>query len=275
MSAGSGGASAADMGRDLRGQAARARAARQNGAKVVRGQSETAYKKQAKAWAAGAVGEARGARQLERLRREGYTILHDVLLEPGKKWNLDHLAFGKAGVLFIDDKQWRGRITIYRGALWRHWYGGPSTGKQSEDMTREVTKVAGMAARASARLGVPVRPVICLTGEKSRQFEEIAVVGGVTVLSVDRIVPWLRDHPARLPADQAARWAQIATRLFPPAVPADPASPEALEKARWAAAMRSGGAPSLAPRPAAAPAPSPAAAPPGDPKPTGWLRRPS
>lgn len=247
MVAGSGGASASDKGRDLRVQAARARAARQAGGKVVRGQSETSYKKQARAWAAGAVGEARGARQLDRLRREGYTVLHDVLLEPGKRWNLDHLVVGKAGVLFVDDKMWRGRISVYQGALWRHWYGGPKTGKQSANMTDEVNKIRGMAAHAAARLGVPVRPVLCLTGEQSRQFEEIAVVGGVTIVSVDRIVPWLRDHPEQMPREQAAMWAEIATRIFPPAVREDPTSPQAVEKARWAAAMRSGGAPRLEP----------------------------
>lgn len=244
MTATNGGASASDKGDDLRGQAGRARAARKAGAKVVRGQSETALKKQAKAWDAGAVGEERAARQLERLRREGFTVHHDVLLEPPKKWNLDHMIYGPAGVFFADAKNWRGDITIYRGSLWRHWYAGPKSGRQSEDMAREVNKVKAMAQHASNRLGTKVTPVICLAGSKSRQFEGVAEVGGVVVVSVDKIVGWLRDSPATLTADKVRMWAEIGGRVFPPAT-APASTPQDAERARWEQAMRAGGAPSV------------------------------
>jgi hypothetical protein len=276
--AGSGGASASDMGSGLRGQAAQARAARQAGEKVTRGSSETALKKQAKSWDAGAAGEERSAYRLDALRRAGYTVLNDVLLQPDKPWNLDHLLVGRAGALFIDAKNWRGFVRPVGGKLMRYWYGGPKTGKQSADMSAEVAKVRGMAAKASERLGVRVRPVICLTGAKSRQAEGIVTVNGVVVISVDKIVPWLRDHEVLMAPEQVKAVGELATRIFPPAVKEDPHSPEALRRARWEAGMRAG-APALATRPAPAPASVPVEVPvaaPGEAEPAGlgrWFRR--
>jgi hypothetical protein len=256
--AGSAGASASGMGSGLRGQAAQARSARQAGERVVRGKSETALKKQAKAWDAGAAGEARAAYRLDALRRSGYTVLNDVLLEPGKAWNLDHLVVGPAGALFVDAKNWRGVVRPAAGGkLMRYWYGGPSTGRQSADMSGEVAKVRGMAARASERLGVRVRPIICLTGSKSRAFEGVATVGGVVIVSVDRVVPWLRDHEALMGPEQVKVVAAAAVRLFPPAVVEDPHSPEALRRAKWATGLRPGSGSAVSGPRAVAPAARP------------------
>lgn len=227
-----GGASAGDRGKDLTRQASAARARRQAGGPVKRGQSETAYRAQAKAWSAGAVGEERTARKLERLRRHGFTTLNDVLLEPGKKWNLDHLVFGPPGIFFIDAKNWRGSITIKGSSVWRHWYAGPSSGRKSENMDREVTKIRGMATHASERLGAKVAPVLCLAGAKSRHFEGAPVVAGVTVVSMDHLYEWLSTAPVVLAPELVAMNASIAQRLFPPATPQAPAP-------AWIASMRS------------------------------------
>lgn len=200
---------------------------------MKRGQSETAFKKQAKAWDAGSVGEARAARKLDLLKKYGFTTLHDVLLEPGKKWNLDHLVVGPAGIFFVDAKNWRGTITVRNGQVWRRWYAGSSQGVKNENMEREVNKVRGMASHAAARLGAPVTPVICLAGAKSRQFEEVVKTSGVWLVSVDQVMPWLRDSPVTLPPELVALNVQVATRLFPPATP-----PKAVPE--WERRMRDG-----------------------------------
>ena len=221
-----GGASASDMGKDLRGQAANARARREAGAKVVRGQSETALKKQAKAWDAGSVGEGRAQRKLDLLTKYGYTTLHDVLLEPGKQWNLDHLVIGPAGVFFVDAKNWRGTVTVSKGQVWRRWFAGRVQGVKTENMEREVNKVRGMAAHASARLGTKVTPVICLAGAKSRHFDGgpdgTLTASGVIIVSVDKVMPWLRDTAPVLAPELVAMNTQLAKRLFPPATPPAP-----------------------------------------------------
>lgn len=229
-----GGASAADRGKDLRAGAAQARAARQAGGKVVRGQSETALKKQAKAWDAGAVGEGRAQRALDRLRREkDWTVLHDRLLAPPKPWNLDHVVVGPPGAFFVDAKNWKGTITVFKGALWRHVYLGPKSGKKSENMMGEVNKIKGMAEQASQRLGVPVRPVLCLAGKQSREFEGAAMVNGVLVISVDRVFAHLRDAKICWGTVDAQRVGKRAATVFPPATQEQPSEAE-----RWAAAMK-------------------------------------
>lgn len=214
-----GGASASDKGRELRSNATAARASRQAGGPVKRGSSETALKKQAKAWEAGSVGEGRCQRKLDLLRKHGFTLLHDVLLEPGKMWNLDHLVIGPAGVFFVDAKNWRGTITVRNGQVWRRWFAGRVQGSKTENMEREINKVRGMASHASARLGVKVTPVICLAGAKSRHFEGVEKAGGVLIVSVDHITPWLRDSPTVLAPELVKMNTQLATRLFPPATP--------------------------------------------------------
>lgn len=229
-----GGASAADKGKDLRQGAAAARASRQAGGKVVRGKSETALKKQAKAWDAGAVGEGRTQRALDRLKREkDWTVLHDVLLAPPKLWNLDHVVVGTSGAFFIDAKNWRGEISVYKGQVWRHWYAGPKSGRQSANMMAEVRKVKGMAAHASERLGVRVKPVICLAGAKSREFTEIATVEGVVIISVDKVFPFLRDAKVCWGTVDARRVGERAAKVFPPATVQEPSEAEG-----WAQAMR-------------------------------------
>lgn len=226
-----GGVSAADRGKDLRRDAAAARARRQGGGRVTRGQSETALKRQAKAWDAGSVGEARAQRKLDLLKKYGFTTLHDVLLEPGKRWNLDHVVVGPAGVFFVDAKNWRGTITVRGGQVWRRWYAGPAQGTKTENMAGEVAKVRGMASHASARLGTKVTPVICLAGAKSRHFDGVEQVAGVWLVSVDQVGPWLRDAPKVLAPELVQMNLTLAQRLFPPAAPPPP-------EADWVKGMR-------------------------------------
>ena len=228
-----GGASASNKGRELKTAASTARAARQAGTKVVRGKSETAYKKQAKAWEAGSVGEERAARKLDLLTKHGYTTLHDVLLEPGKRWNLDHLVFGPSGLYFVDAKNWRGTIRVRGNSVYRSWYAGPSQGRKTETMDHEVAKVRGMASHASARLGQRIQPVICLAGAKSRQFEGVERAGGVIIVSVDTIWVWLRDAKPVLPPEIVDMNVTLARRLFPAATPPAP-------EADWVRKMRNG-----------------------------------
>lgn len=227
-----GGASAHQQGRDLTQRASAARAARQAGQKVTRGQSETALAQQAKAWEAGSVGEARAQRKLDLLRRYGHTVLHDVLFEPGKPWNLDHLVIGPSGVFFIDAKNWRGHVWLGKdGELMRRWFAGRTQGSKTVSMNDEVRKVSAMAAHASVRFGSTITPVICLAGSQNRHFEGVAKSRGVLVVGVEHVLPWLRDATPVLTAGQVAAHTQVAAKVFRPAVPAAPEQP-------WVRAMR-------------------------------------
>ena len=65
-------------------------------------------------WAAGAAGERSTAQALEGVEREGYEVLHDVRLA-GRRWNVDHVLVGPAGVVVVETKQWRRPVTVRRG----------------------------------------------------------------------------------------------------------------------------------------------------------------
>lgn len=231
MTPSGGGDSADRQRRALTAAAGSARAARARGEKVTRGQSETALRKQSAAWAAGAVGEQRVARKLGRIRRSGFVVLHDRLVDPGKAWNIDHLVVGPAGVFFVDAKNWRGRITVPNGVLTRTWFAGPAQGTKTEKMVGEVDKVRSLASYTAARLGCPVTPVLCLCGAQSRHFEGAVTVRGVVVVSMDRLVPWLESLPPRLRPDEVAVTGQVARTVLPAAVPEVP-------EEQWVARMR-------------------------------------
>lgn len=64
-------------------------------------------------WAAGAAGERATARALDGIERAGWTVLHDVRL-PGRRWNLDHVLLGPAGVVVVETKQWRRPVRTLR-----------------------------------------------------------------------------------------------------------------------------------------------------------------
>jgi hypothetical protein len=63
----------------------------------------------ARNWQRGARGERRTARQLDRLTRHGWVVLHDLAV-PGSGANADHLIIGPAGVFLVDSKNWRGHL---------------------------------------------------------------------------------------------------------------------------------------------------------------------
>ena len=212
-----GGNSASDQALVLRQKAVAAKQAKAAGIKLDRGKTSTAFNKQAKAWQAGAVGEERVARQLARLSSSEGRVLNDRLLDPPKQWNLDHLVIAPMGVLFVDAKNWKGDLTVYQSQLWRHYTAGPKVGRKSVPMTSEVKKVFGMAEKATQRLGFPIRPVICLAGSRSKEFEQEHVVSGVTIVSHERLARWIRDsRPVVSPANIELLYA-AAAKIFPPA----------------------------------------------------------
>ena len=218
MSTQGGGDSAAEQAAALRRRAAAAKKARAAGTAPRKGQSATALGKDAKAWAAGAVGEERTAVQLARLGPSEAIVLHDRLLDPTRPWNLDHVVVALSGAFFVDAKNWRGHINVYRGSLWRHWTAGPKAGRQHASMDSELDKVREMTVIATRRLGWPMHGVIALAGSNSTDFEGPALVRGVTVVAVKDLPRWLRAGPQKIRAEDLPVLARAAERTFPPAV---------------------------------------------------------
>ena len=99
-------------------------------------------------WWQGSDGEAATSGQLRRCRRQGWRVVHNLMLEAG---DIDHIAVGPGGVVAIETKstdadwEWLSRQSIHRG-----W-------------TRQASSSAARAralVRQHAGLAVQVRPVV-------------------------------------------------------------------------------------------------------------------
>jgi hypothetical protein len=113
-------------------------------------------------------------------------VLHDRAIERSNA-NLDHLIFGKFGVLYADTKNWsstKSKLRLDRHGVLR--YGKyPKTG--------EIATVRWEADRASQTLGWPVRAVIAVHG--ARVPGGCIHLDGVTVIQASL----LRRYILRLP----------------------------------------------------------------------------
>ena len=108
-------------------------------------------------WAAGAAGERATARALAGVEAEGWTVLHDVRL-PGRRWNLDHVLLGPAGVVLVETKQWRRPVTVRR-----RW---PQV--VEEKVGWQLDAVAA-ALRAHGHPDVTVHGFVCVHGARVRR----------------------------------------------------------------------------------------------------------
>lgn len=198
------GGSAGRRANELRQQAAAARA------------RASALDHEAGAWEAGALGERLAAAELTRLPSP-WRVLNDRLLRPGRSQvNLDHIAVGPPGVFLIDSKHWSGRITVYDGTLWQH-------NGTHRPQRRALEQVSRAAAELEQVLGIPVVPILSLTGSSGESFAPCRV-GGVDVVSLRALPAWLKHQLVMidgLEIDATVRRIELA---FPPATSASSSS---------------------------------------------------
>jgi Nuclease-related domain len=128
-------------------------------AKVVRALSTEPQS--TRAWAIGAAGEAKLARELASV--QGLQVLNDRRVH-GTKGNLDHIVIAPAGVFVVDAKNHKGKVELRnRGWFLRPDYrltvGGRDCSTMADNMGWQVEAVA--AALADADPMPPVSPVLC------------------------------------------------------------------------------------------------------------------
>jgi hypothetical protein len=103
------------------------------------------------AWRRGARRERRTACQLDKLVRQGWTVLHDLAI-PGSRANGDHLLIGPPGVFLVDSKAWHGRITqAVDGSAWHNGH-----------LDQTLATVRWEAEQLGRALGAPVLPLLCI-----------------------------------------------------------------------------------------------------------------
>jgi hypothetical protein len=162
----------------------------------------------ARNWQRGACGERRTARQLDRLTRHGWVVIHDLAI-PGSGANADHLAIGPAGVFLADSKNWRGRLVFAPdGTLWHGGY----------PLTATLATIGFEAAAIAGALAVPglaVEPLLVVHGSTIPWGEQY--LGGVAVLPAGRLVATLLALPPLLTDQQVTQLAHRAMARLRPA----------------------------------------------------------
>jgi hypothetical protein len=162
----------------------------------------------ARNWQRGARGERRTARQLDRLTRHGWVVLHDLAV-PDSRANADHLIIGPAGVFLADSKNWRGHLAFAPdGTLWHGSY----------PLTATLATIGFEAQAIAGALGVPgltVEPLLVVHGSPIPWGEQY--LGGVAILPGGRLVATLLALPPLLTDQQVIRLAQRASVRLRPA----------------------------------------------------------
>jgi hypothetical protein len=155
--------------------------------------------------AAGCAGERRTARHLNKLVRQGWTVLHDLAI-PGSRTNGDHLLIGPPGVFLIDSKTWHGTITLaVDGTAWHN--GHP--------LDQTLATIRWEAQQLATAIGAPVLPLLCVHDTQIPWGE--LYVDSVPVLTLAKLLALLRSLPAHMDDVGVMLLAEHARRQLHPA----------------------------------------------------------
>jgi len=151
----------------------------------------------AHSWAVGLRGERVVGGRLNRLRRDGWKILHSVQWPSGT--DIDHLVIGLPGVFTVNTKHHRG------AAIWQGDHAITLNRSKTPYVPVSQSEAEKVARLLSERCGfpVPVRPVIAMVGAASIKIgSELA-----SVLLVDgaRVDQRLSGRSPQLSGDQVER----------------------------------------------------------------------
>ena len=156
-----------------------------------------------RAWRRGATGERRTARLLAPLERQGWAVLHDLVI-PGTKANIDHVVIGPGGVLVIDSKQYRGRLHLDQyGMVWhgRHL------------LVSSLRKVRWQADQADEVLGIADITVAAIVAVHGTSVPwGVVQADGVTIVPARRMPDLLQALPRILGPERVA-WLADRARL--------------------------------------------------------------
>ncbi|MEU0181465.1 nuclease-related domain-containing protein [Streptomyces sp. NPDC006207] len=160
----------------------------------------------ARRYDAGAEGERRTARQINRLRIHGWTVLHDRALPTGRA-NVDHLAISPTGTVILPDtKRWDARFPVYVSG--EHLMHG------GRIVTGRLDALAHEAAAVARALGVPVVPLVVVQG--ARVADKQLSFRGVRIVSADRACDVMRRLGRPHGRSSRRHLTELALRKLPP-----------------------------------------------------------
>lgn len=134
-------------------------------------------------WEAGARGEMRVGRELEKLYKEGFHVFHDYRAEG--RGNVDHFLVGEAGVFVVESKAWQGEITSDGENIFvdgKRCFGNPlkQVGGEAKDVRELIQNSCGMS--------VWVQSILCFCEGELRHYEKVRSVEVASLGSVNRLI---------------------------------------------------------------------------------------
>ncbi len=159
-----------------------------------------------RAWGTGAAGEVRTAELLDPLSAEGFVILHDRRMPPGRE-NIDHLVIGRPGVFVVETKNYGGDLRVRRGELY-------VDGRRRTGVIDQVSRQAVGVGEALG--GIPVGRLIVVHRASFPLFGR-QKIDGVPILEPRDLVRFLRKLSMVVEEPDVRRLAELAARRLPPA----------------------------------------------------------
>jgi len=168
-------------------------------------------------WQQGAFGEQATGKQLRKLERKGWVVLHDLRRGTG---NVDHVLVGPGGVFVLDSKRTDGRVVVEDGTVTVIRLDDPDL-HYVHTGTPHLLRLAREThdrILAGSRISQWVTPVMVWWAD----FPQGVVEGRCAHVHGEELIAWLR---ARQPQIAPSRLAQVADAVRAAWLPADDAVP--------------------------------------------------
>ncbi len=163
-------------------------------------------------WQRGSWGEQMTQSELKRLKREGWTIRHDVCW--GERGNHDHVVSAGAAFVLNSKNVKDSRVSVEGDALRVTHLDGDDGYLADRWLPTIEGEARSLKRELERRLDFPVHvyPVVVIWG----QFEaEQQYVGDVSIVRGDKLVDWLRSRPVDLPSPEKRAAVTRAVRELP------------------------------------------------------------
>lgn len=159
-------------------------------------------------WLLGAWGEERTAKELRKLDKRTWRVLHDL---DSRRGNFDHVVIGPPGVFVIDSKNWYGEVSVSNELATVRPLENPERTYVDHGLPRRMRAYAAEMSdklhAANLRVGW-VHPVVAIWAkfpENAVGDERLAYIHG------GHLTEWLRRQPPKLRADQVDTVAAVLT----------------------------------------------------------------
>lgn len=164
-------------------------------------------------WQQGAFGEQATGKQLKKLEREGWIVLHDL---PRGSGNVDHVLVGTGGVFVLDSKRTDGRVVVDEGGVIVTRLDDPDLHfvHSGTPHLLRLARETNERIRAESRINQWVTPVMVWWAD----FPQRVVEERCVYVHGDELVAWLRARPTQIAPSRLKQVADaVRAAWLPPA----------------------------------------------------------